>query len=124
MATTVIADIYLYGCRPQHMARFIITAFHAVINSHTTQVFHGGKTGRNRFGVLHSIKRYFRIRTVATLPLVAFFLEQGIFYLQLSGVKKDNLGYLRRRLRAVYLALIALTYQFGQKSTVVQMSMS
>jgi len=57
------------------------------------------------FGIFYSIKRYFRIRTTAPLPSMAFCFICSVFFLQLCGVKKDNMGYISGRLSAVYLAL-------------------
>jgi len=54
---------------------------------------------------------------------MAFRFKYGVFYLQLCGIKEDNLGYLSRRLSAVYLALVSIPYQLRQKSTMVEMGM-
>jgi hypothetical protein len=94
------------------MTCFIITAFDLAINSDTTQIFYGGKMGLNCFGIFYSVKRYFRIRTTAPFPFMAFCLKYSVFFLQLCSIKKDNLGYLSRRLSAVYLAFVTFTYQF------------
>jgi hypothetical protein len=42
----------------------------------------------------------------------------------MCGIKKDNLGYLSRRLGAIYLALVAIPYELRQKSAMVKMGMS
>jgi hypothetical protein len=49
---------------------------------------------------------------MASLSFMAFPFKYGIFFLQLCGIKEDNLGYLSRRLSAVYLALVTFPYQF------------
>jgi hypothetical protein len=108
----VLSDIYTYDCGPEYMACFIITAFDIAIDFDATQIFYGGKMRLNRFGIFYSIKRYFWIRTAATFLFMAFCLICSVFFLQMCGIDKDNLGYLSRRLSAVYLAFVTFTYQF------------
>jgi hypothetical protein len=64
------------------------------------------------------------MRAAAPLPFVAFCFKYSVFFLQMCGIKKDNLGYLSRRLGAIYLALIAIPYEPRQKSAMIKMGMS
>jgi hypothetical protein len=84
----ILLDIYTYDRRPQYMTYFIVTAFDITTNSHATRKFYGRKTRLNCFGIIHSIKRYFRIRATASLPFMAFFLKYGVFFLYLGGITR------------------------------------
>jgi hypothetical protein len=112
MVLAILSDIYTYGCRPQYMTRFIITAFDIAVDSDTTQILYGGEMRLDCFGIFYSVKRYFRIRATPPFSFMAFPLKYSVFFLQMCGIEKDNLGYLSRRLSAVYLALVTFTYQF------------
>jgi hypothetical protein len=50
--------------------------------------------------------------TTPPFPFMAFPLKYSVLYLQMCGINKDNLGYLSRRLSAVYLAFVPIPYQF------------
>ena len=80
-ASAILLDVYAYGCRPEYMARFIVTAFDIVIDTDTIQIFYGRKMRRHCFSIFHGIKRYFRVRTAAAFPFVAFGLEYSVFFL-------------------------------------------
>jgi hypothetical protein len=95
------------------MPRFIVTTLKIAVKSDTSQIFYGGEMRLNRFGIFYSIKGYFRIRTAAPFLFMASCFECSVFVLQMCAIEKDNLGYLSRRLGAVYLALVTVTYQFG-----------
>jgi hypothetical protein len=109
----ILLDIYTYDRSSKYMTCFIITALDIAISSDTAQIFYGGKMRLYCLGIFYSIKRYFRIRTTASFLFMAFCLICSIFFLQMCGIEKDNLGYLSRRLSAVYFALVTFTYQSG-----------
>jgi hypothetical protein len=106
------------------MSRFIVAAFDCTANSDATQILHSREMWLNCPRIFHSVQRYFRIRAAASLPFVALRLICSVFFLQLRGIKEDNLGYLCRRLGAIYLACIAFSHQFRQKPAVVEMGVS
>jgi hypothetical protein len=120
---SILSDIHTYDCRAEHVTRFIMAALNTATDSDTTQIFHGEKMRFDCLGIFHSVKRYFRIRSAASLRFMALCLICSVFLLQLGSIEEDNLGDISRRLGTIYLALVTIPYQSRQKSAMVKMGM-
>ena len=118
--------IYLhpdYG-RTQDVTRLPEGNLDQLVNPDRFSVFYRGKQGNRRPGIIHRVERYFRERTLSSLPLVASLFEGGVFFLQVGRIEKYYLADFGGCFRAVYFTFETLSHQLGYQAAVVKVRMS